>query len=174
MKMRIFIPLLLASFALASAAQSPYSGQEQRDIKSLSKAEIDGYLAGSGMGYAKAAELNHYPGPKHVLELATDLDLSEKQIAKTEQIFQAMQQRATELGRQMVDKEDKLDKLFAIGTITSPQLKDRLAEIGALQAEIRFVHLDAHLALRTVLSENQALQYDQLRGYADGHTTHKH
>ena len=42
---------------------SPYAGQEQREIQALSTEEIEGYLSGSGMGLAKAAELNHSPVP---------------------------------------------------------------------------------------------------------------
>jgi hypothetical protein len=48
----------------AAETSSPYSGQETREIKALSRDEISGYLSGDGMGFAKAAELNHYPGPK--------------------------------------------------------------------------------------------------------------
>ena len=33
----------------------------------------------ASMGLALAGELNGYPGPKHVLELAAELDLSEDQ-----------------------------------------------------------------------------------------------
>lgn len=49
---------------------SPDAGQQHRQIKALSADEIQNYLAGKGAGMAKAAELNHYPGPTHVLELA--------------------------------------------------------------------------------------------------------
>ena len=57
------------------AAASPYSGQETRDIKALSDDERRRLLEGHGMGMALPAELNRYPGPKHVLELAGELDL---------------------------------------------------------------------------------------------------
>jgi hypothetical protein len=69
MRMLFFI----AAVALAAAAQAqqrPYAGQQEREIKALSADEIKQYLAGAGMGYAKSAELNHYPGPGHALELA--------------------------------------------------------------------------------------------------------
>jgi hypothetical protein len=70
--------LLITAFfyttaAWAGEALSPYTGQERREIKALSNEEIDRYLSGDGMGLAKAAELNHYPGPRHVLELADQL-----------------------------------------------------------------------------------------------------
>jgi hypothetical protein len=160
MKLNFVAILLLLPLTTAAVEESQYSGQEQRAIKSLSQAEIDNYLAGSGMGYAKAAELNHYPGPKHVLELASELE--------------AMQKQAVELGRQLVDHESELDRLFASGEISTYQLEDRLAEIGALQAKIRFVHLATHLEQKDVLSEKQVMQYDRLRGYANGHSAHKH
>jgi hypothetical protein len=73
--------LLAAAFCCTTAARagevlSPYTGQEKREIKALSKKEIDGYISGDGMGFAKTAELNHYPGPRHVLDLADQLQLS--------------------------------------------------------------------------------------------------
>src|SRR4029079_2796548 len=43
----------------------PYAGQQARGVKALSDEEVSGYLAGAGMGFAKAAELNGYPGPMH-------------------------------------------------------------------------------------------------------------
>lgn len=49
----------------------PYAGQQERMIKALSTSEIDGLKKGKGMGLAKAAELNHYPGPRHVLDEAS-------------------------------------------------------------------------------------------------------
>lgn len=45
------------------------------------------------MGLAKAAELNGYPGPLHVLELAVDLSLTAEQKAATETLFKSMQVR---------------------------------------------------------------------------------
>src|ERR1043166_1905183 len=44
---------------------SPYAGQQSREIKSLSDQEIDGLKNARGLGLAKAAELNGYPGPRH-------------------------------------------------------------------------------------------------------------
>ena len=42
----------------ATPAPAPYAGQDARDIKSLSPEDMSNYLAGKGMGLAKAAELN--------------------------------------------------------------------------------------------------------------------
>jgi hypothetical protein len=53
--------LALLSWSTGAQSQSPYVGQEFREIKALSPQEISDYLSGKGMGLAKAAELNGYP-----------------------------------------------------------------------------------------------------------------
>ena len=71
---------IVASTANSTAqTASPYAGQEQRSIKALSEDEIRDLREGRGMGLAKAAELNSYPGPLHVLQLAAELGLSDAQ-----------------------------------------------------------------------------------------------
>ena len=57
----------LLGFVSALAADMPYAGQQTRTIKALSDQEVSDYVEGRGMGSSKAAELNHYPGPAHVL-----------------------------------------------------------------------------------------------------------
>ena len=46
--------------------RSPYAGQENRQIKSLSANDIQELKRGGGWGLAKAAELNGLPGPAQV------------------------------------------------------------------------------------------------------------
>jgi hypothetical protein len=55
--------LMVSALALAQQSHSPYAGQEKRAVKTLSPdEEIQALLNGRGMGLAKVAELNHYPG----------------------------------------------------------------------------------------------------------------
>jgi len=149
----------------AGEALSPYSGQETREIKAVSKDEITGYLSGDGMGFAKAAELNHYPGPKHVLELADKLQLSEEQRRKTQAVFEDMNLQAVNLGKQLVEKERVLDSRFAEANISDLELGQLVTEISVLHGKIRAVHLQAHLAERVVLTADQLSLYGALRGY---------
>ena len=153
---------------LSLAAPSAYAGQEQRPLKALSPDEVSGYLAGAGMGLAKAAELNHYPGPRHVLDLAADLELAPGQRAEVQAVFERMQAAARELGARLVAEETALDQAFAGGTITSPELDRRLELLGALQGRLRATHLRAHLETRALLTPAQLERYDELRGYAGG------
>ena len=87
------------------AAHSPYAGMQDREVKALSPEETQGLLAGEGLGFALAAELNGLPGPRHVLELAEALDLSEEQRHLVEEIRERMSAGARELGRSVVDAE---------------------------------------------------------------------
>ena len=173
-KVMAFSIWLFAGVAWAAPAAGPYAGQEQRETKALSAGEIRDYLAGKGMGLARAAELNHYPGPAHVLELAPKLGLSEAQVARTRAIFAAMQKDAIRHGQSLVEKERELDRLFATGTINPDKLRAVLAEIGRLQAELRRVHLQAHLDQRAVLTPEQVGRYDTLRGYGSSAGDHSH
>ena len=171
--------LVLAALVVrAEQTASPYVGQEVRDIKALSPADTAAWLAGKGMGLAKAAELNGYPGPAHVLELAAPLALSSEQRLQTQALFASMEARAQSLGRALVEEERELDRLFATKSITAESLNHSLAQIGALQAQVRAAHLQAHLAQVALLTPEQVARYAQLRGYADagtpGHTGHRH
>ena len=185
MKLRFLIcALALAPLAVAVSAAtpaSPYVGQESRDIKSLAPQDVADYLAGKGMGLAKAAELNGYAGPSHVLELATQLALTPEQRARTEALFQSMQSKASSLGRALVDEERKLDQLFAARAVTPQSLATLLSQIGSLQAQVRGAHLEAHLAQAEILTSEQNARYAQLRGYGGssqpaghGGMQHKH
>lgn len=169
------ILLLLATPLTATYASSPspYQGMEQRPIKALSRQQIDDYLAGRGMGQAMAAELNHYPGPLHVLELKEELVLGDDQIEQTQKLFATMQQQARKLGEQLVEGERALDRAFAEGNIDTKRLKELLEAIAEVQKELRFVHLQAHLQQKRILSRHQQLLYDRLRGYA-GENSHRH
>ena len=149
----------------AAPPSSPYAGQETRPIKALSEDEVRDYLAGSGMGFAKAAELNRYPGPRHVLELADRLALSPEQRQRTERLFASMRAEAVRLGEEIVAQERELDARFAAGAISTAELDRRTAALGALQGRLRATHLRAHLVQRDILTAEQRRQYDALRGY---------
>ncbi len=157
----------------AAPPASPYAGQSTRPIKALSSDEIQEYLSGSGMGLARAAELNRYPGPRHVLELAERLSLSAEQRRKTERVFESMRTEAVWLGEQLVAREHELDGLFATGAIAPASLDRLTTELGTLQGRLRAAHLRAHLAQREILTPAQRRQYDALRGYGGAPPTHQ-
>ena len=103
--MKYIASIFLMVFPCISFASetSPYVGEELRPIKSLSENEIQSLRNGDGMGFAKVAELNHFPGPRHVLEISEELGLSSSQRAATEILFEEMRRNAVALGEQIGD-----------------------------------------------------------------------
>ncbi|BBI99005.1 hypothetical protein FGKAn22_06980 [Ferrigenium kumadai] len=160
---------LIAFTTLAYAGETTtpnqYVGQESRAIKALSADDVESYLAGKGMGLAKAAELNGYPGPSHVLALAGELNLSPAQKQQTEALFRAMEAKAKQIGGALIDEERKLDRLFASKAVTAESLTQTLRRIGELQAQVRQAHLESHLAQTEILTPEQVTTYMKLRGY---------
>ena len=151
------------------AADMPYAGQQARPIKALSDDDIAALRKGEGMGMgmAKAAELNGYPGPAHVLTLAAQLGLTETQQRDVRTIFERMSAAAKSLGAELITREEVLDQLFAQREITPDRLTVETTAIAELQGRLRSAHLTAHLATRALLNPDRIARYQQLRGYGE-------
>lgn len=155
----------VAGVSPAADAPSPYVPHANRAVKALSEDEIAGLLEGRGLGFALVAELNGYPGPLHTLELAEPLELTATQVNRTREIFDEMKAEVSRAGALLVERERRLDGLFARGEAEAEAVESALSEIGALRARIRNGHVQAHLRLRPLLTEAQVASYSALRGY---------
>jgi Spy/CpxP family protein refolding chaperone len=160
-----------------AAGHSSYAGQESRAISSLSADDVTALLGGQGWGLAKPAELNGYPGPRHVLELADALQLTAEQRNSVQASYDRMTARARQLGAEYVEAEKALDEIFKSGTGDAGALSERVAHAEKLRAELRLTHLNAHLEVSRLLSPEQRQSYMKLRGYAGdaagGHGEHQ-
>jgi hypothetical protein len=162
-------------FAAASAhAQTPYAGMQTRPIKALSEQQVGDLKAGRGMGLALAAELNGYPGPAHVLELADKLDLSAAQKSDVQRLFDSMKAEAMPLGAHLIEQEADLDHQFASRTVTAESLKASTAAVAATQGILRETHLKYHLSTAALLNPAQMVKYAELRGYGGSGGGHRH
>ena len=162
------ILILVSNLAIA---QTPYAGMQTRPIKALSEQQVADLGAGRGMGLALAAELNGYPGPSHVLELADRLELSVDQRASIQRLFDSMKAETVPLGAKLIEQEADLDKQFASRTVTPESLKSSTAAVAATQGALRETHLKYHLSTVAILTHGQMQRYAELRGY-DDHTMH--
>jgi hypothetical protein len=163
-------PLLVSLTLVTSVhAQTPYAGMQTRPIKALSDQQIADLKAGRGMGLALAAELNGYPGPLHVLELADKLDLSAEQRSSVQRLFDSMKAEAMPLGSRLIEQEADLDRQFASRTITSESLKTSITAVATTQGILRETHLKYHLSTGAILNPSQMQKYAELRGYGGGH-----
>ncbi|KMW60492.1 hypothetical protein AIOL_000648 [Candidatus Rhodobacter oscarellae] len=166
MRRVILATLLLAAPALANDA--PYAGLDGRDIASLSSDDITALEAGAGWGLALPAELNGWPGPRHVLDLADELQLTEDQKANLQDIFDGMNAAARATGAQLIAAERALDAAFESGDLDRPALAEMLAQAETARAELRGIHLQAHLETKPLLTRHQTVLYAQARGYGAG------
>jgi hypothetical protein len=164
--------VVFASSLTANAETSAYTGMEHADIKALSADEQATLLDGKGMGFARAAELNGYPGPAHVLALGTELGLTAGQLARTRELFARMQSVARSLGARLIEEERTLDRLYASRAATVAKVNRQLARIEGTRARLRGVHLNAHLEQAALLNGAQIARYSGLRGYSAPHAGH--
>lgn len=158
--------IAVAFAMLSTSAQSAqYADQQQRAIKSLADSEVADLLAGQGMGLAKAAELNGFPGPAHVLEHADALVLSAQQLLGTKSLLDRHKASARQIGAALVAAEEALDRAFSTRRVDNASLSRLTGDIGSLQARLREEHLRTHLEQTALLSSEQIQQYATLRGY---------
>lgn len=157
-----------AGTTMAQHQHSPYAGHESSEIPSLTPEELQSLREGEGMGMAKVAELNRYPGPMHSLELAAELGLTPDQRERVQAIFDEMRGRARALGAEIIDAERHLNLRFASEHIDEAALREAVEGLAELRGRLRFTHLRAHLHTRAVLEPGQVEAYDRLRGYGQG------
>jgi Spy/CpxP family protein refolding chaperone len=144
---------------------SPYATQLDSPIRGLSAQEVDDLLKGRGAGYARMAELNSYPGPRHILDLQQKLSLSPNQVRQIEAVFKQMQADAKRLGQKIVEREQQLSTTFASGEINDAKMQAQTEELGKLYSQLRATHLQAHLQIKPLLEPEQIANYNKLRGY---------
>ena len=161
----LFITPSLAQHKHDPQSHAPYAGLEKREIKALSDEQIKDLKSGKGMTLALAAELNGYPGPAHVLELADKLNLTSKQKQQTQDLFKAMSKETKALGAQLIKEEKTLDLLFKNKKANPQNLKEATLQIGQTQSKLREAHLRYHLSTVEILTPEQINSYNKLRGY---------
>ena len=172
--------IVLAPAAAFAQHGSPYRAQQQAGARGLSSQEIDDLTEGRGMGLARAAELNGYPGPRHVLDAARkgQLALTPEQQAGVQRVYDAMEREARRLGARVVADEQALEAALRGGGLTDTELSERVTRLAAMHGELRQVHLRAHLETRALLTAAQVARYDEVRGYSSSaptaHPPHRH
>lgn len=146
------IVAMLALFAL---------GRTQ--AQSLIPPDREGLLKGQGMDLAAIAESNNWPGPKHVLALKTELGLTREQVKRTEAVEKVVASAAGAKGEEIVQAEEELAAMFQSGSANEKAVRLKVEEIGKARAELRFIHLQAHLRMKQILTPDQIKQYMELK-----------
>jgi Spy/CpxP family protein refolding chaperone len=165
---RLLALTALLAVAVPAAGQAPAAAAAPAahgSAKSLPPDEIESLLAGEGMGLARAAEMNHYPGPRHLLDVENQIGLSEQQRAAIRRIYIETTDDARKVGRKIVDAEAELSEAFVRGAITEARLRSLVMKVAELRGQLRFIHLAAHLKTKKLLTAEQVEKYETLRGY---------
>ena len=119
--MRIFYLLVVAAaIALTNSAVAGTHRsrrQETRTVKTLSLRRFMDTSWAQGLGYTKAGELNHYPGPRHVLDLANALESEPPNNVDSAAIYGRMHAEVVPLGEMIVTRERRLNVAFATGSM---------------------------------------------------------
>jgi Spy/CpxP family protein refolding chaperone len=169
----VLVGFAVVGFLLNGAHNSqPYAGFESRAISSLSEEKIDGLKKSLGLGYALPAELNGFPGPRHVLDFAEQLALTPAQKSQTEALFQSMKSEAGALGERLIIAERQVDQFFKAKGSDETKLFQLTAASAEVEGQLRATHLKYHLAMVTLLQPEQIEAYRKLRGYHPGHDAH--
>lgn len=147
---------------------SKYIGQESRITKSLSSEDIESLETGTGDafgGMAKLAELNGYPGPRHILDLEKELGLTTVQKENITIIYNDMKREALKLGQEILQIEKTANELFANKSISDSELQRLILKSAENYGKLRYIHLNTHLKMIGILSQEQIILYNTLRGY---------
>lgn len=165
--------LIVGSPSVASAQKGSGSGSgavsdtKARPLPSATSAltpdEIAALKQGHGMGFALAAELNGWPGPAHVLEHEAELRLTADQKARVKAIHDAMRKKAIAAGSTYIAAEERLADAFRSGAAQAVTLARLVRQVEEARADLRLVHLTAHLDTAQVLSAEQRRRYQELR-----------
>jgi hypothetical protein len=162
---------ILASGSMGSGGQVAEAALALEGVRvptrSLAPEELRDLQEGEGMGLARAAELNGYPGPAHILVAARagKIDLYAEQREAIERIHAATKAKAQALGQQILAQEASLEAGFRTGHVVEAELARRVEDIARMLAELRLTHLRAHLLTAAILRPEQIEEYYQFRGY---------
>jgi len=162
--------------APADALRSPYAAIPGTAASGLLPEEVEGLTKGRGMALALAAEVNGYPGPRHVLDAAASgqLDLRPEQRETFLRLFDRMRAEAKAKGQEILQMEEQLAMRFRYGHIDETSLREILGHIGQLRADLRLIHLRTHLEAKALLTPEQIARYKTVRGYDTGGGAHQH
>ena len=150
-----------------SGTRSPYADVYDPDapIRALTAELVEQIRQGQGASLALPAELNGLPGPRHVLDLADQLDLSPDQQTQVQHVYDRYLADAVPAGERYLAAAQALEEGLRSRAISEEELSALVAEASRLEGELVTIHLTAHLRTAGVLTPEQIATYNQLRGY---------
>lgn len=159
--LHLFIIVLFCTNAKAQTTAD--STIKHSPLKTLNDAQYNALINGEDIsGMSLAAELNHYPLPEKVLKYKREVDLSPIQVSKISAIAKELHRKKLEMGLIIINNERTLDSIFRYHRLDNGSLIFYANRYGLYQGELRNAILQACLATRGLLSEQQIKRFEAL------------
>ena len=155
------LPLAAQHQPMTKNAATPAQQAESQHHEYL-QAEREAIEKGEGFGMAMPADMNGYPGPKHVLDMKKELKLTATQEAAMQKLMAGMKVKALAKGKDVLLAEQRLGEYFAQGK-SEDELREETFRVASLRAELRWVHLSTHVAAKKILTAQQIAAYEKMR-----------
>jgi hypothetical protein len=156
MRTLLFLFATILFFDNAKAQNMPDSTVKHSPLKTLSDAQYNALLNGDDLyNMDLAATLNNYPLPEKAIKYKHELDLSPIQVNKLTAIEKEFHRKKVEMGLTIINNERTLDSLFRYHLLNNGTLIFYTNRYGLYQGELRNVILQACLATRVLLSQQQ-------------------
>jgi hypothetical protein len=156
----IFILILLCGRVNAQAD----STLKHSPLKTLNDRQYDALINGKDIdGMSLAAELNHYPLPDKVIKLKREINLSPIQVTKIGALAKELHRKRLEMGLIIINNEKTIDSLFRTGKLDNGTLIFYANRYGLYQGELRNAILQACLATKYLLSQQQLNRFEALQ-----------
>ena len=154
-----------AAWAQQHGGHGPQGAGQGQKAAALSCAEQFEAVVREGyaFGMAFAADRNGYPGPRHILELKTELRLTADQEAKVAALMHAMLSDSRPKGARLLEAEGRLERLYADGVADEANVRAAVAEVERARSELRLAHLLIHLRARDLLTREQREAYHKIQ-----------
>jgi hypothetical protein len=156
MRTLLFLFATILFFNIAKAQTKPDSALKHSPFKTLSDVQYNALLNGDDLyNMDLAATLNNYPLPEKALKYKHELDLSPIQVSKLTAIEKEFHRKKVEMGLTIINNERTLDSLFHYHLLNNGTLIFYTNRYGLYQGELRNTILQACLATRVLLSQQQ-------------------
>jgi hypothetical protein len=156
--------ILVLIYTGVNAQTTADSTIKHSPLKTLNDDQYNALLNGDDIyGMSLAAELNHYPSPEKVIKLKKEIILSPIQFSKISAIAKELHRKKLEMGLIIIDNEKTIDSLFRTGRLDNGSLIFYTNRYGLYQGELRNAILQACLATRSLLSDQQISKLEALQ-----------
>jgi hypothetical protein len=156
--------ILILFYNSANAQTTADSTVKHSPLKTLSYEQYNALINGDDdCGMSLAAELNRYPLPDKVIKLKKEISLSPIQVIKISAIAKELHRKKVEMGLIIINNEKTIDSLFRVNKFDNGSLIFYANRYGLYQGELRNAILQACLATRGFLSQQQVNKFESLQ-----------